>query len=175
MQQQLDGWSCGFFVFMAVQAFPNFTYAELLKMIQNVMVRQRILLTGDFKENRERSLASGYILDYDPSPLSSKELNLALANLAELDLNGLVELAFKEVSSICRDLLGMQVPTVGPDAPLKLVKVGAPQRLGKPGHHDAAKVADTDSSSEEEEPGDTDHSNHIRKSVRSFFVSFWSF
>ena len=38
-----------------------------------------------------------------------------------------MELAFEEASSICRDLLGILVPTIGPDAPLKLAKVGAPQ------------------------------------------------
>jgi hypothetical protein len=131
---------------LAQMILPNFTYAELLKMIQNVMVRQRILLTGKLKENRERTSASGYILDYDPSPLSSKEHNLALVNLATLDLNGLVELAFKEASSICRELLGMPVPTIGPDAPLNLAKVGAPQR--KSGR--TAKAEDAGSSSSEE-------------------------
>jgi len=58
-----------------------------------------------------------------------------------------VELAFEEASSICRDLLGILVPTIGPDAPLKLAKVGAPQR--KAGH--AAKAEVVSSLSEEEE------------------------
>jgi hypothetical protein len=113
---------------LARMILPNFTYAELLKMIQNVMVRQRILLTGNFKENRERNSASGYILDYDMSPLSQKERCLAVVNLEELNINSLVELAFKEASSICRDVLGLPVPAVGPDNPLRLVRVGAPQR-----------------------------------------------
>jgi hypothetical protein len=132
---------------LARMILPNFTYAELLKMVQNVMVRQRILLTGNFKENRERNSASGYILDYDPSPLSSKEHDLALVNLTRVNLNGLVELAFKEASSICKDLLGIPVPTIGPNAPLKLVKVGAPRR--KAGH--VAEVADADIPSEGED------------------------
>jgi hypothetical protein len=116
-------------------------------MVQNVMVRQRILLTGNFREKRERNSASGYILDYDPSPLSPKEHGLAIVDLATLDLNGLVELAFKEASSICRDLLGISVPTIGPDTPLKLVKAGAPQRKSIP----SPKDYNSDSSSDEED------------------------
>jgi hypothetical protein len=39
---------------------PNFTYAELLKMIQHIVVRQRILLSGHFKKNREKQSGVGY-------------------------------------------------------------------------------------------------------------------
>ena len=47
----------------------HFTYTKLLKMVQHIMVHQRILLLGNFKENREEKSKVGYDLDFDPTPL----------------------------------------------------------------------------------------------------------
>src|ERR1700677_445898 len=38
---------------------PNFTHAELLKMVQHIMVHQRILLSGKFKEKQEKQSGVG--------------------------------------------------------------------------------------------------------------------
>jgi hypothetical protein len=125
---------------------PNFTYAEFFKMIQNVMVRQRILLSGKFKENREKKSAVGYIIDHDPTPLSPQEFHMALVDLETLNLNCLVELAFKEASAICKDLLQISVPTISPEKPLPLIKIGAP----RPKSRKSSKDANMDNSSGDE-------------------------
>ncbi|KAJ7080860.1 hypothetical protein C8R44DRAFT_754213 [Mycena epipterygia] len=44
---------------LARMMLPNFTYAEFLKIVQHIMVRQRILLSGSFKEKRERKAGLG--------------------------------------------------------------------------------------------------------------------
>src|ERR1700720_1109290 len=49
----------------------NFTYAELLKMVQHIMVRQRILLSGKFKEKQEKQSGAGYMLDIESTPLTA--------------------------------------------------------------------------------------------------------
>ncbi|KAJ7191258.1 hypothetical protein GGX14DRAFT_600970 [Mycena pura] len=51
----------------------NFTYAEFLKIVQHVMVRQRILLSSSFKERRERKAGLGYVLDFDATPLTAEQ------------------------------------------------------------------------------------------------------
>src|SRR5258708_12660673 len=42
-----------------------------------------------------------------------------------LQLDRLVEIAYKEASAICQDLLGISAPTVAIDKPLKLAVMGA--------------------------------------------------
>ena len=101
---------------------PNFTYAELLKMVQHIMVRQRILLSGNFQENREKRSGTGYILDFDATPLTPEDYRLAVVDLTTQDINGLVELGYKEAELICRDLLKIPVPRLDPDHPIQLVR-----------------------------------------------------
>ena len=73
---------------------PNFTYAEMLKMVQHIMVRQRIVLSGNFKEKREKQSGVGYILDFDAAPLTPEDFRLAVVKLTSEDINKLVELAY---------------------------------------------------------------------------------
>ncbi len=49
----------------------------------------------------------------------------ATVELATLQIDRLVEIAYKEASAICQDLLGILVPTVIIDKPLKLAVMGA--------------------------------------------------
>ncbi|KDQ56779.1 hypothetical protein JAAARDRAFT_207846 [Jaapia argillacea MUCL 33604] len=97
---------------LARMLLPNFTYAELLKLVKHVMLRQRILLLGNFKGQKERTSKSGYLLDYDGSPLSADELRHAHVRLTDGEFNQLVELAFKETSQICKELLRMPIPSL---------------------------------------------------------------
>ncbi|KAJ7836006.1 hypothetical protein B0H13DRAFT_1913303 [Mycena leptocephala] len=62
---------------LAQMMLPNFTWAEFIKLVQHVMVRQRILLSGSFKEKRERNARVGYVLDFDASPLTAEDRKLA--------------------------------------------------------------------------------------------------
>lgn len=113
---------------LAQMILPNFTYAEMLKMVQHIMVHQRILLSGNFKEKREKQSGVGYILDFDASPLTPEDFHLAVVKLTTEDINKLVELAYKEAEMICRDLLKISVARLTPDKHVQLVPVGA----GKP-------------------------------------------
>ena len=107
---------------------PDFTYAKLVKTVQNVMVRQRLLLTDRFHEKRRNDSAAGYVIDYDPSPLTVDEVRFACVTLTPRDINLLVELSFREASQICRQILKISTPTLA-NGPLKLVSVGAPLRV----------------------------------------------
>lgn len=106
---------------------PDFTYAELLKMVQHIMVRQRILLSGNFKENREKQSGVGYILDFDATPLTPEDYRLALVDLTMQDINNLVELGYKEAEMICKDLLKIPVPKLDPVHPIRLARGEASQ------------------------------------------------
>jgi hypothetical protein len=99
---------------------PNFTYAEFLKMVQHVMVRQRILLTGSFKEKRERNHRLGYVLDFDPTPLTPEDRKLAEVRMTDAEMNALVELGFVEAALICTQLLHIPAPKPTLRKPLDL-------------------------------------------------------
>ncbi|KAJ7746788.1 hypothetical protein DFH07DRAFT_1038081 [Mycena maculata] len=136
---------------LARMMLPNFTYAEFLKMVQHMMVRQRILLSGRFKEKRERNANVGYVLDFDASPLTAKDRKLAEVQLTDSDLNALVELAFQEASLICTQLLGIPAPKPTNQKPLALTPLGAPLRKGKQltQHDDSHSESDFDPDEED--------------------------
>jgi hypothetical protein len=92
-------------------------------MVQHIMACQRILLSGKFHEEREKSSGVGYILDFDASPLTPADYRLAIANLTTQDINGLVELAFHEAELISKELLKISVPQISPSKHLQLVSV----------------------------------------------------
>ena len=144
---------------------PNFSYLELLKVVQHIMVCQRILLSGNFKAKQENESGVGYILDYDAVPLTPEDFYLALPKLTHMDLNCLVELAFSKANSICKDILKMLISPPSIDEPLLLVKCGAPHPKPKTkktatskGNGEDASDADTNVE-EEEENVDSDDSD----------------
>ncbi|KAF9548288.1 hypothetical protein CPC08DRAFT_729533 [Agrocybe pediades] len=123
---------------IARQLLPNFSYAEFLKMVQHIMVRQRILESGLLKSKRERDSAVGYMFDAsadmrkvvnDSSATSA--LEPSNANLTRDDLGKLVEVAYTEATYICRDILHIPVPRLEASKPLELRPLGAPA-LRKP-------------------------------------------
>ncbi|KAG1846967.1 hypothetical protein C8R48DRAFT_765007 [Suillus tomentosus] len=52
---------------------PNYAYTKLLKIVQHIMLRQRLLMSGQFNEKREKLSQVGYIIEYSSSPLSPHE------------------------------------------------------------------------------------------------------
>ncbi|KAI0349019.1 hypothetical protein OH77DRAFT_1415677, partial [Trametes cingulata] len=120
---------------LARTLLPDFTYAEFLKLVKHVMLRQHILLSGKFSANKERSSRAGYILDYDASPLTPAELSEARVYMPEALLNQLVELAYLEATQIAKQLLRMPTPSL----PLTLTPLRAPNtKAGKHSHHGSA-------------------------------------
>ncbi|KAJ7601957.1 hypothetical protein DFH06DRAFT_1399828, partial [Mycena polygramma] len=138
---------------LARMMLPNFTYAEFLKMVQHMAVRQRILLSGRFKEKRERTANVGYVLDFDASPLTAEDRKLAEVNLSDSDMNGLVELAFDEAALICTQLMHIPAPRPTRERPVALTPLGAPMRKEKSATPEAAD-AESDSDPDDEELDD---------------------
>ncbi|KAJ7714729.1 hypothetical protein B0H16DRAFT_1807499 [Mycena metata] len=134
---------------LARMMLPNFTWAEFIKLVQHVMVRQKILLSGSFKERRERNARLGYVLDFDASVLTAEDRRLAEVTLSDRDMNGLVELAFTEASLICTQLLHIRAPKPTENKPLSLAPLGAPTPKVKPSDGEA-------SDSDAEDDGDYD-------------------
>ena len=136
------------------QLLPNFSYAEFLKMVQHIMVRQRILESGLLKSKRERASASGYIFNpdtdmhkavYDDSPLRT-------SSLTEVQLNHLVELAYNEAAHVCRDILCIPV-SLTPTSPLQLQALGSLKQRSK---GSSAQHRGGNSDEEEDEDEDED-------------------
>ncbi|KAH9929249.1 uncharacterized protein B0H18DRAFT_874117 [Fomitopsis serialis] len=89
---------------------PNFTYPELLKLVKHITLRQRCVLAHkDGKTTKERNARTGYILDYDNTPLTKAELLAARVQLTRHEVNALVELAASEASALCASILKMRV------------------------------------------------------------------
>ncbi|KAJ7147344.1 hypothetical protein C8R46DRAFT_1359850 [Mycena filopes] len=155
---------------LARMMLPNFTWAEFIKLVQHVMVRQRILLSGTFKEKRERNARLGYVLrvDFDASPLTAEDRRLAEVVLTDADMNSLVDLGYLEASLICSKLLHMRVPgKPSPNKPLDLAPLGVPTPNTKSTPSGDEEDKDDDDYGDTDEESDTEPfagSNHSAES-----------
>ncbi|CDO76768.1 hypothetical protein BN946_scf185028.g19 [Trametes cinnabarina] len=132
---------------------PNFTYAEFLKLVKHVMLRQQILLSGKISAKKERTSRAGYVLDYDPTPLTAAELEAAKVRLSRNSLDRLVELAHKEATHIAKQTLCMPLPSL-PFSHIPLRPPPKPRRqCRKPSSVDADE-SDHDAHEEDEDDDD---------------------
>lgn len=139
---------------LARMILPNFAYGEFLKLVWHVMVKQWILLSGNFQEGQEKDSTAGYILDFDLSPLTPADCLLATVQLTDLELNKLVELGYLEAKKICVGIL--KLPVTSLHCGLSLVALGAVAQ------YQAKKTAsseDSDSSSDSDDGDDEDESD----------------
>lgn len=142
---------------LARSLLPDFAYAELLKMVKHIMLRQKLLLGGKFDDKRERNSRSGYILDYDASPLTERELMEARVDLTTIQINQLVDLGHREADAICRDLLHMVLPKAGT---LLVSLVGPTQgRKKTKANSQRVQTSDTEYDSDEWEGDEEDASD----------------
>ncbi|KAJ7821764.1 hypothetical protein B0H14DRAFT_2599009 [Mycena olivaceomarginata] len=137
---------------LARMMLPNFTWAEFIKLVQHVMVRQRILLSGSFKETRERKARVGYVLDFDPSPLTAEDRKLAQVTMSDKEMDSLVDLAFLEATLLCTQILHIPVSKPRPRKPLNLAPLGVPPRKTTSSSDSDSELDDDESDSEEEGP-----------------------
>ncbi|KAL6297866.1 hypothetical protein BKA93DRAFT_820633 [Sparassis latifolia] len=116
---------------LARTLLPNFTYAELLKLIKHVMLHQQILLSGHFKAKKDFQLTNE-------------------------DMNNLVVLAFKEASQICKQVLRITALSL----PITLAPfVASSQNARRKGPKIQDAVFDNESSNDsdsDEDDGDPD-------------------
>jgi len=140
---------------LARMILPNFTYGEFLKMVKHIMLRQRLLLSGKFKEKREHDSACGYIMDYDATPILTKEApRLPTISITDLTVSKLVVVGFNEASHLCKDILHISVTQLTASAPIKLVPVGA--HLRKPKTKGPKSKSSNGDNSETDTGGETD-------------------
>ncbi|KAJ7215860.1 hypothetical protein GGX14DRAFT_606774 [Mycena pura] len=135
---------------LARMMLPNFTYADFLKIVQHVMVRQRILLSGSFKEKRDRKANQGYVLDFDNTPLTAEDRKLAQLAVTETEMNSLVEVAYQEHALITTSLL--HIPALTPTAakPVKLTRLGSAPPKRTPANRSSEDDSDTEDDEDEE-------------------------
>ncbi|KAF7972503.1 hypothetical protein HWV62_17876 [Athelia sp. TMB] len=114
---------------LARMILPNFSYAELFKMVQNIMVRQRILLSGRFKESREKSSGIGYELDIDATPLTPAAYRAATVSISYSEVDALAELGYMEAAMIMKELCKITAVTPTADKPLRLSAVSGATSL----------------------------------------------
>ncbi|KAI0739803.1 hypothetical protein C8Q80DRAFT_1124129 [Daedaleopsis nitida] len=147
---------------LARSLLPDFAYAELLKLVKHVMLRQHILLSGQFKVKKERNLRTVYILDYDATPLTPDELLASRVVMPDSLLDQLVELAFNEACQIAKQLLGLPSPSL--TRPLKLAPLEPPaarrqRKAAGPGAHDRDE-SDHDSDLSDHDEDDDSEEEH---------------
>ncbi|KAF8487748.1 hypothetical protein F5888DRAFT_1758869 [Russula emetica] len=120
-------------------------------MVKHIMLRQKLLLSSNFNDKRERKTRSGYISDYDASPLTEEESLKARVTLTTIQINQLVDIGHREADAICRDLPRLPVSKRGiPLIPL----IGPVQGKKKSKRQGSGSDTDDDAFEGNEEDGD---------------------
>lgn len=92
---------------------PNFIYAEFLKIVQHVMVRQRIVESGSVTPGKSlKDSASGYIFDPSTDLRAPSHESIPSVNISRSRIDDLVRIAFKEAVHLSRDILSIPVPKI---------------------------------------------------------------
>lgn len=129
---------------LARMFLPNFAYAELVKMVQTIMLRQKILMMQKFQEGREKDSAAGYSFTYDPSPLTDDHRHTAFSCLTTQQLNVIVEVAYREAAQICKQILHIRVPILANGKTFMLTPLRAPHLSSNYQHQTPDDHDDTD-------------------------------
>ena len=150
---------------LARQLLPNFTYAELIKMVQHIMYRQQIMLTGKFTPKKsERTSRVGYIMDFESktTPLES----IPCSSLTSGDVDALLDVAYNEVKSICKDILSLRF---NENLPILLSCVGNnPKNSTAPAGSRAESQDDSEYESDvEDEDTGSDNDTEAEKGTRA--------
>ncbi|KAJ4480786.1 hypothetical protein C8R41DRAFT_771229 [Lentinula lateritia] len=95
---------------VARQLLPNFSYAELLKIIQHVMVRQRILESGLVNSKQSKDSASGYLFNEISDLRVPSSKPIPPVSITREQIDDLVRVAYNEAVHICRDILSIPAP-----------------------------------------------------------------
>ncbi|KAJ7215413.1 hypothetical protein GGX14DRAFT_533972 [Mycena pura] len=124
---------------LARMMLPNFTYAEFLKIVQHVM------------EKRDRKANQGYVLDFDASPLTAEDRQLAYLAVTDAEMNTLVKVAHQEATLISSELLNISAPTPTELKPVKLTPLSSLPPTRKPAKsHQSGDDSETDNYTDEE-------------------------
>lgn len=137
---------------LARSLLPDFTYAEFLKLVKHVMLRQHILLSGKVNPKKERTSRAGYILDYDTSSLSAAELENLRVRMPDDLLNQTVELAYLEATQIATQLL--YLPRC--DLPISLTPLRPPNTSSLDRGKERSEEDNADSEDDNDEAGEED-------------------
>ncbi|KAJ3860384.1 hypothetical protein EV359DRAFT_49199, partial [Lentinula novae-zelandiae] len=90
---------------VAREMLPNFSYAKFLKMVQHIMLRQRILELALVSYKCSKDSASGYLFNEISDLRTSESNSVPPVNISRSRLNILVSMAYNGAVHLCRDIL----------------------------------------------------------------------
>ncbi|KAJ3727641.1 hypothetical protein C8R42DRAFT_620753 [Lentinula raphanica] len=90
------------------ELLPDFTYAEFLKIVQHIMVRQRIVESGSVASGKHlKDSASGYIFDAVTDLRAPSHEPIPPISITRAKIDELVHTAYLEAAHLCRDILAI--------------------------------------------------------------------
>ncbi|KAG8898537.1 hypothetical protein FRB99_007376 [Tulasnella sp. 403] len=102
------------------QVLGNFKYAEFVKHLKAVTLRQQLVSSGKYNARKEKTSASGYLFDhFAHSDMSPKRTNVLTTFPTRQDIDKACQVGWDEASVICAEVLKITIPTL-PLQPLDL-------------------------------------------------------
>ncbi|KAJ3742511.1 hypothetical protein DFH05DRAFT_1401798, partial [Lentinula detonsa] len=95
------------------ELLSDFSYAEFLKIVQHIMVRQRIMESGSVTPGTSlKDSASGYIFDPSTDLRAPSHESIACVIITRSQIDKLVRIAYSEAVHLCRDILYIPAPKI---------------------------------------------------------------
>ncbi|KAJ7052712.1 hypothetical protein C8F01DRAFT_1331915 [Mycena amicta] len=91
---------------------PDFSFGQLIEMYKHILIRQRILSSGQFSTKREKDSNNGYIFDFVDSGLKPEEIAALKDIPSRADIDRACDTAWIEAAALASQFGKMQIPTL---------------------------------------------------------------
>ncbi|KAJ3766604.1 hypothetical protein FB446DRAFT_757584 [Lentinula raphanica] len=136
------------------QLLPDFTYAKFLKIVQHIMVRQRIVEAGSVTSGKSlMDSASGYIFDAATDLCTPSHEVIPPIRVTRTKIDELICIAYTEAAHLCRDILAIPASKT-PSSKQPLMSLTATLAVEGTGGDDSDSSADSDDDDDNESDDD---------------------
>ncbi|KAF8197320.1 CHAT domain-containing protein [Mycena galopus ATCC 62051] len=90
----------------------DFSFGQFIEMYKHILIRQRILASGQYSTKTEKDSNNGYIFDFIDSRMKPEEIT-ALKNIpSRAEIDRACQTAWKEAAALAKKFAKMQIPAL---------------------------------------------------------------
>ncbi|KAK6971680.1 hypothetical protein R3P38DRAFT_2670220 [Favolaschia claudopus] len=90
----------------------DFSFGQFIEMYKHILIRQRILSTGQYKTKKEKDSNNGYCFDFIDSNMKPEEVAKFKDVPSRADIDRACEIAWNEAAALASQFAKMQIPTL---------------------------------------------------------------
>ncbi|KAK7014640.1 hypothetical protein R3P38DRAFT_3573396 [Favolaschia claudopus] len=90
----------------------DFSFGQFIEMYRHILIRQRILSSGQYSTKKEKDSNNGYCFDFVDSGMKPEEIAALKDIPSRADIDRACEIAWNEAAALATQFAKMQIPTL---------------------------------------------------------------